>query len=335
MRLILLLLLPLSAIAQTYELQLTVVDVADDSPLAFVGVQLTPGTTGGQTGEDGTIVLRANRGSYTLRASYTGYAPFEQEILLREDMVATLRLEATSAQLQTVTITDRADQLALSRPVMGVERLTAGDIESIPTVLGERDVLRSLQLRAGVSSAGEASNGISVRGGTIDQNLLLYDGAPVFTPTHLFGLFSVFTPDAVGGVDLYRGNIPARFGGRVASVLDVQSKVPTTERTEIRGGIGIVSSHLAIETPLDKEKKLSLLLAGRGGFNDFVFPIVKRLKNTESRFADATLKLRYQPGDNDIVTPVGFLQSGLLPDRSTQRSGRHTRYGQSVCLPDP
>ena len=308
MRLLLFLLLTATSLLaqQEIELRLTVLDVASEAPLTFVSVQLAPGTVAGQTDERGRLTLRARPGVYVLRASYTGYAPFEQELQLREDMDATLRMEATAAELQTVTVTDRNDQLALSRPTMGVERLTAGDIESIPTVLGERDVLRSLQILAGVASAGEASNGVSVRGGTIDQNLLLYDGAPVFTPTHLFGLFSVFTPDAVGGVDLYRGNIPARFGGRIASVLDVRSKSPARERTEIRGGLGLVSSHLSLETPLDKQRRLGLLAAVRGSFTDFLFPIVERLQNTEARFADATLKLDYRPGDRDIVTFSGF-----------------------------
>ncbi|MBB4079265.1 hypothetical protein GGR28_001885 [Lewinella aquimaris] len=306
MKVFLLLLLSAGLMSQTYLVQLTVVDVADDAPLPFVSVQLHPGGTSGQTDEAGNITLRAPRGSYILRASYTGYAPFEQEILLRQNIEATLRLETTAEQLQTVTVTDRDLRSELVRARMGVERLSAEQLQSLPTVLGERDVLRSLQLLPGVTSAGEASNGISVRGGTIDQNLLLYDGAPVFTPTHLFGLFTVFTPDAVGGVDLYRGNIPARFGGRVAAVLDVTSKTPSPERTEIRGGIGVVSSNLSIETPLDKAGKLALLLAARGSYSDFVFPVIKRLKDTKSRFADATLKLRYRAGDKNFLTLSGF-----------------------------
>ena len=305
MLLLVLLSLPLWAQEQ-YELRLTVLDVADDSPLSFVSVQLSPGNIGGQTDAAGQLTLTARRGGYLLRASYTGYASFEQEIVLRDDLEATLRLEATAAELQTVTVTEQNNRLALDRPTMGVERLSASDMESIPTVLGERDVLKSIQLLAGVASAGEASNGVSIRGGTIDQNLLLYDGAPVFTPTHLFGLFSVFTPDAVGGVDLYRGNIPARYGGRIASVLDVRSQAPTRERTEVRGGIGLVSSHLTLETPLDRSEKVSLLLAARGSLTDLVFPAVERLRNTESRFADATLRLQYQPGDRDIFSLTGF-----------------------------
>ncbi|MCP9236468.1 TonB-dependent receptor domain-containing protein [Lewinella sp. JB7] len=306
MRTLICLLLPMFLAGQSYRLKLSVLDHVTEEPLPYVSVYLTPGGVGGLTDEEGIIILQAPRGSYDLHATYTGYAAFEQEILLRDHLEANLRLEPTTEQLQTVTVTDRADQLALTRPRMGVERLTAEALASIPTVLGERDVLKSLQLLAGVSSAGEASNGISVRGGTVDQNLLLLDGAPVFAPTHLFGLFTVFTPDAVSGVDLYRGNIPSRFGGRVASVLDVRSKVPDTERTEVRGGIGLVSSHLGIETPLDRRKRLGLLITARGGFNDFVFPLVERLKDTRSRFGDATLRLRYRAGERDFVTASGF-----------------------------
>ncbi len=293
-------------VGQTYTLTLTVLDHVTDMPLEYVSVRLTPAGASGTTDQQGAITLSAPADRYTLRASFTGYRSFEEALDLRQDLSATLRLEPVVEQLQTVTVTERSERELLARPIMGVERLTAAEIESIPTVLGERDVLKSLQLTAGVTSAGEASNGISVRGGTIDQNLLLLDGAPVFTPTHLFGLFSVFTPDALGTVDLYRGNIPARFGGRVTSVVDVRTRVPSGERTEIRGGVGVVSSHLSVEGPLDRGKKVAGLLAVRGGIHDPVFSLIRRLKNTRSRFADATLSLRYRAGDNDIVSLTGF-----------------------------
>ena len=295
---------PLAAGGQTVRLQLTVLNVEDDRPLSYVSLQLLPGGTGGVTDEEGNLTLTVQPGTYTLRASYTGYATFAEEFTLNEDTEATLRLEPTAEQLQTVTVTDGSDREKLRRARMGVESLSAGELESIPNVFGELDVLKSLQTLAGVASAGEASNGISVRGGTIDQNLLLYDGAPIFTPTHLFGVFTVFTPDAIGGVDLYRGNVPARFGGRIASVLDVRSKSPNEERTEINGGIGLVSSNLSVDTPLGK--RFGLLLATRGSFTDFFFPLVDRLKNTESRFADATLRLTYRPGPRDNLSLTGF-----------------------------
>lgn len=294
------------ASAQRGELRLTVLDLATDQPLEFVAVQLSPGNFGGSTDAAGGVILRLPLGNYAIRASLTGYRAFADSISFTGDSEAILRIEPTAEQLQTVTVTETTGRDALTRPIMGVERLTSEELESIPTVLGERDVLKSLQLIAGVTSAGEASNGLSVRGGTIDQNLLLYDGAPVFTPTHLFGLFSVFTPDAVGTADLYRGNIPARYGGRISSVLDVRSRIPSAERTEIRGGIGFVASHLSIETPLDEAKRLALLLAVRGGTQNFAFPLVARLEKTRSHFGDATLHLRYRAGENDFFTVTSF-----------------------------
>ena len=291
---------------QEVSFRLVLTDASTGKPLPFVPVQLQPGNHAANTDERGRVEFRLLPGSYTLRASYTGYADFEETFRLSEESEGVLGLTPTAETLTTVVVTDQDARNQLDRAVTGVERLTATELESIPTVLGERDVLKSLQLLPGVTAAGEASNGLSVRGGTLDQNLLLLDGAPVFTPTHLFGLFTVFTPDAVGGVDLYRGNVPARFGGRVSSVLDVQTKSPNAERTEIWGGLGLVSSHLSVETPLDRAGKLGLLVAARGGFNDFLFGLNRRLRGTQSRFGDATLKLQYRPTDRDLITLTGF-----------------------------
>lgn len=300
------LLAPALSPAQNFQLSLIIQDMEAKTPLSFVSVQLMPGGAGGTSDEAGRIRFNLVAGRYTIRASFTGYSDYERTILLNDDRELVIKLEPTAELLETVVVTDQDARLELSRPQMGVERLTARELESIPSVLGERDVLRSLQLLPGVTSAGEASNGISVRGGSIDQNLLLLDGAPVFTPTHLFGLFTVFTPDAVGGIDLYRGNIPARFGGRVSSVVDVQSKIPNAASPVIKGGIGLVSSNLSIETPLGKSRKWHVLAAARGGFNDFAFSLIKRLQETKSRFGDATIKLRYQPGEKDLLTFSGF-----------------------------
>jgi outer membrane receptor protein involved in Fe transport len=304
--LLLTLLLGTCVYAQDFTLSLRAIDNQTEETLPFLSVQLSPGGASGTMDERGQLKFKLRGGQYTIRASFTGYAEFEEVVLLEGDRNFTIRMEPTSEVLETVVVTDQDARLNLSRPQMGVERLSAQELESIPTVLGERDVLRSLQLLPGVSAAGEASNGISVRGGTLDQNLLLLDGAPVFTPTHLFGLFTVFTPDAVGGIDLYRGNIPARFGGRVSSVVDVRSRTPNSESLILKGGIGLVSSNLSVETPIGKSGKWNVLLAGRGGFNDFAFSLVDRLQDTKSRFGDATLKLRYRPSEKDLVTLTGF-----------------------------
>ncbi len=317
--------------AQELQLDITAVDLSTSDRLPFVSVQLSPGGASGTTDDRGQLTLKLKPARYTIRASYTGYAPYEKTVLLNDSRRFTIRMEPVATDLETVVVTDQDARFDLKRPQMGVVRLSSKELESIPAVLGERDVLRTLQLMPGVTSAGEASNGISVRGGTIDQNLLLLDGAPVFTPTHLFGLFTVFTPDAIGGIDLYRGNIPARFGGRVSSVVDVRTKTPNSDETIIKGGIGLVSSNLGIETPLGNSGKWSLLAAARGGLNDFAFSLIDRLEGTRSRFADATLKLRYRPSDKDLFTLTGFYAGdfyqvdlltsiGGLPSTSNQYS---------------
>ncbi|MEL6140299.1 MAG: TonB-dependent receptor [Bacteroidota bacterium] len=291
---------------ESYILEIRTVSEETNTALAFVNLQIEGTDLGGTSDENGNWRVRVPAGKTVVLASFIGYEDEKATVDISGDTRLTLSLYSIAEQLETVIVSDDDASERIERPLMGVERLSMKQIQTLPVALGEVDVFRSLQLLSGVSSAGEASNGLSVRGGTIDQNLVLLDGAPIFTPTHLFGLFSVFTPDAVGAVDLYRANIPSRFGGRIASVVDVRSRIPNTEKFKMQGGIGIVSSHLSIETPVTKDKKLQLLAAGRGGFNDFVFGLVERLKNTRSWFADGTLKLRYRASEKNIFTLSGF-----------------------------
>ena len=136
-------------------------------------------------------------------------------------------------QLSEVVLLAKKRNQNIETPQMGVLELNIRDLIKVPTVMGEFDVLKSITLMAGVNSSGDVSNGVSIRGGSLDQNLMLYDGAPVFNPTHLFGLFSVFTPDVISGVDIYRANIPAKYGGRIASVLEIKVKNPYIDSFKI------------------------------------------------------------------------------------------------------
>lgn len=172
--------------------------------------------------------------------------------------------------------------------------------------MGEFDVFRGMTLVAGVNNAGDVSNGLSVRGGSLDQNLLLYECAPIFNPTHMFGLVSVFTPGALSSVDLYRANIPSRYGGRVASVLDVKAKNPYVDKFKLSGGIGLMSSRLTLESPIIKDR-LMTFASFRAGFTDFLLPIFsERLKKTKAKFGDGTLKLLYLPSEKDQISFTGF-----------------------------
>ncbi|MFK8161917.1 MAG: carboxypeptidase-like regulatory domain-containing protein [Lewinella sp.] len=291
---------------ETYLVTITVNDGETREPLSFVSLQVLGTAEGGLTDETGRWNIRLPQGYYTFVASFIGYANDTLSTKITEPKALGIQLISASATLSTVTVTTNDARDRLERPLMGVERLNIKQIEALPLALGEVDVFKGLQLISGVSSAGEASNGLSVRGGTIDQNLLLLDGAPLFTPTHLFGLFSIFTPDAVGSVNLYRANIPARYGGRLASVVNVQTRSPNTQNFKLQGGVGLVSSRLAVEAPLTKDGRLQVLAAGRFGFNDFLFGLVERLRNTKSRFADGSLKLRYLANDKNIFTFSGF-----------------------------
>lgn len=292
--------------AQTFTVSMVTTDAATDLPLGYVNVQVAGTSAGGTTDENGRLKVQLPPGEVTILASFLGYETKTTKTTISGATRIVLALAPTAQLLETIEVSSNDASERMERPLMGVERLSIQEIEILPVALGEVDVFRGLQLLSGVNSAGEASNGLSIRGGTVDQNLVLLDGAPIFTPTHLFGLFSVFTPDAVGSVDLYRANIPSRYGGRVSSVLDVRSRNPSSDKFKMQGGIGLVSSHLSIETPLTKDKKLQVLAAGRGGFNDFVFGFIERLKNTRSRFVDGTLKLRYNLNEQNIVTFSGF-----------------------------
>ena len=175
-------------------------------------------------------------------------------------------MQVEEQQLSEVVLLARKRNQNIESSQMGVLELNIRDLIKAPSALGEFDVLKSISLMAGVNNSGDISNGVSIRGGSLDQNLLLFDGAPVFNPTHLFGLFSVFTPDVIAGVDIYRANIPAKYGGRIASVLEIKVKNPYTDKFKLEGGIGLMSSRLAITTPLIKDK-LMLIAGGRAGFS--------------------------------------------------------------------
>ena len=291
---------------QNITVRIVVQDSLTGEALPYVNVQIANSPQGGMTDEAGTYSFVTQPGDRTILVSSVGYGGYRSRISVQAPLELTVRLVPIASTLETVTVSSDNAADRLTRPVMGVKQLNIREIEILPVALGEVDVFRGLQLLSGVNSAGEASNGLSIRGGTVDQNLVLLDGAPIFTPTHLFGLFSVFTPDAVGSVDLYRANVPAQFGGRIASVVDVRTRNPDSDRLKLQGGIGLVSSRLSLETPLTTDNRLKVLAAVRVGLNDFVFQAFDRLKNTRSKFGDATLKLRYQADPRNIFTLSGF-----------------------------
>ena len=305
---LLFLLSPLCIIAQSEEHEVTfqVSNVYTATPIENATIFIKPCECGGVTDSNGFYTTTLPEGEYRIHISHINYIERTESINLNKDYSLEVGLVENEEQLSEVIITAKKTNDNLRSPEMGVVNLESKDLKKIPAPLGEFDVLRSMTLLAGVNNAGEVSNGISIRGSSLDQNLILYDYAPVFNPTHLFGLFSVFTPDMIASTDLYKANIPTRYGGRIASVVDVKVKSPYVDKFKLSGGVGLVSSRLAIETPVIKDK-LMLGAGIRGGFTGFLLPMFsKRLKNTKARFADGTLKLLYLPTKNDQISFTGF-----------------------------
>ncbi len=292
--------------AQEYKMSFKVIEEATGKPLENTDIFIQPCSCGGITDVSGLFSKYLTEDTYLVTISYVGFKKDVRTVLLNKETLIEIHLQEDKEQLSEVILNAKSISNSLESPQMGVIQLQAKDLKKIPAAIGEFDVLRGMTLLAGVNSAGEVSNGVSVRGGTLDQNLILYDHAPIFNPTHLFGLFSVFTPDMISSVELYRANIPARYGGRSTSALDIKVKNPYVEKLKLSGGIGFVSSRLLLETPIVKDK-LMINIGARVGFTQFWLPsISEQLKNTKTNFFDSTLKLLYLPTKKDQIFFTGF-----------------------------
>ncbi|MEA5260232.1 TonB-dependent receptor [Arcicella aquatica] len=251
----------------------------------------------------GNYQLYLPPGEYVIKVSHVGYKPYRTKLTLKADTKLDVTLEDVSKTLEEVIVSSQATRKSIQTPSLGVTLLSIKGIKKLPAMMGEVDIIRSLQTLPGVSSVGEGSNGINVRGGNVDQNLIYIDEAPIFNPTHLFGLFSVFASDAIRELELYKGSIPSRFGGRTASVLDIKMTDPSLEKFKLSGGIGLVSNRAMVEVPIIKEK-LSVVVAGRVSFNDFLFKWIgpDNMRNTRANFYDVATKVYFRPNKNNTIS---------------------------------
>lgn len=248
-------------------------------------------------------------GKYTIQYQYVGYKTITKEIELSSNQKIDIEIAEDKIELQEVVISaDRPEQNVRSTE-MSVNKLGIKDISKIPALFGEVDVVRSIQLLPGVSSVGEGSSGFNVRGGSIDQNLILLDEAPVYNSAHLFGFFSVFNPDAVKDVKLFKGGIPAQYGGRLSSILDVRLKDGNSKRISGQGGIGTIFSRLTLEAPIKKDKG-SIIIAGRRSYLDVLLaPALANnqdLKGLKLYFYDFTAKANYSITKKDKLYVSGY-----------------------------
>ena len=255
----------------------------------------------------GNYSLTLDEGNYTLVYSYIGYSKVEKSIELTRDLKISLELQPQQHQLKEIEITSEKNDKNVVKPEMSTFRMDIKTIQRIPALMGEVDIIKAIQLLPGVQSVGEGSSGFSVRGGAPDQNLILLDEATVYNASHLMGFFSVFNNDAIKDVKLYKGDIPANYGGRLASVLDVRMNEGNSKKFEVNGGIGIIASRLTIEAPILKDR-CSFILSGRRTYADIFLPLSsnKALQNNRLYFYDLNAKINYRINDNNQVFLSGY-----------------------------
>ena len=299
--------LPASLIAQTHTISGYVKDAATGEVLIGANVYDLKTLQGTASNRYGFFSLTLPADSVFLRVSFVGYHPFNRVILLHEDMEMNVELQPAN-ELEELVIHGEAVEKIEERSQMSSINLPIRQIKSIPAFLGEVDVLKAVQLLPGVQSGNEGSSGIFVRGGSPDQNLILLDGVPVYNVSHLFGFFSVFNADAINNVELIKGGFPARYGGRLSSVLDITMKEGNRKKFSGSGSIGVVASKLTLEGPLVKDKG-SFIVSGRRTYLDLLArPFIKRSidGNAGYYFYDFNVKANCKLGARDRLYLSGY-----------------------------
>lgn len=273
---------------------------------ATVSLNERPGT-GTTTNVYGFYSLTLSQGDYTVNYSYLGYKPQSFTFSLQADTTITVELSDEEVELQEVVISATRPEDNFQDVKMSREELQIEKIKSLPALFGEVDVLRTVQLLPGVQSAGEGTTGLFVRGGSADQNLVLLDEATVFNPSHFLGFFSVFNPDAIKNLEIYKGGIPARFGGRLSSILDIQMKEGNNKKYSVSGGIGSISSRLTVEGPIVKDQS-SFILSGRRTYADLFLKLSsdEDIRNNTLYFYDFNAKANYQFNDKHKIFASGY-----------------------------
>lgn len=262
---------------------------------------------GAITNSYGYFSLLVPQGQYKLRIQFIGYDSKEFYVTVRENKLVNIELVERAVQLDNITVRGEKPDRNVSSIEMGNTRLSPKQIETVPVLFGEPDILKTIQLLPGVKSAGEGNSGFFVRGGGIDQNLILLDEAPVYNASHLLGFFSVFNSEAIRDANLLKGSIPAEYGGRASSVLDIKMKEGNLKDYSLSGSVGLISSNLTLEGPIKKEKS-SFMISGRRTYADMFLKLSKdeELKNTSLYFYDLNLKTNFKINERNRLYLSGY-----------------------------
>lgn len=294
---------------EKFTLSGTISDKNSNETLIGVTIYIPELQTGTMTNEYGFYSITLPKNTYKISISYVGYSSISETINLSKNIRKNFGLNETANQLEEVVIESNVEKLNIRTPQMSLNRLSSKTIKQIPVVLGEADIIKSITLLPGVTTAGEGASGFNVRGGAADQNLILLDEATVFNSSHVFGFFSVFNPDVIKDVSLYKGGIPARYGGRLASVLDIYQKEGNNKEFKTNGGIGLVSSRLLLEGPIKKEKS-AFLIGGRASYAHLFLALTNN-KN-KAYFYDVNTKINFKINDNNNLYFSGYFGKDIV-----------------------
>ncbi len=286
-----------------------VTDGKDGDPLAGVVIRYSGAKTGITTNGKGIFEIELPTGNYTFQISLMGYEPLTQKVKLIENGKADFELFQETHDLEEVTVL--GDQSKATKAQMSMVKINTKILKELPVMMGEPDVIKSIVMMPGIQSVGEMSSGFNVRGGNTDQNLVLLDGAPVFNTSHLFGFFSMINPDGVQDVTLFKGGIPASYGERVASIMDVQMKEGNISGLKLYGGLGVINSRATLEGPFKKDKKSSFLIGGRSTYSDWILRQTKneQFMNSVAHFYDLNGNTNLVLGENNRLNLMGYMSS--------------------------
>lgn len=273
---------------------------------------------GTATNSYGFYSLTAPKGEYTLVISYIGYETVEKSISLTKNLDLSIAIGSKSELKEVVISSNKPNNDNVAAPQMGVEKLNMSQINNVPVLLGEKDILKTISLLPGVKAASEGNTGFYVRGGASDQNLILLDEATVYNASHLFGFFSTFNSDAIKDVSLYKGGMPAEYGGRLSSVLDVKMNDGNNKDYTVQGGLGLISSRIKVEGPIVEDKG-SFMISARRTYIDLFLKASSdsTIKGSTLYFYDLNAKANYHFDDKNAVYLSGYFGKDVLGLKNT------------------
>ncbi len=286
-----------------------VLDGKSKDPLIGANITVRDLKIGAVTNQEGKFELFLTPGFHAISYSYVNFEEKIVDLEIYSDGELNIELEETPTLLDEIVVVDRAAR-EITTSGIGQTQLSLKEIKRAPAMLGEVDLIKQVQVLPGVTTAGEAASGFNVRGGSVDQNLILYDGLPVFNSSHVFGFFSSFNSEAIRDVTFFRGGIPAEYGGRVSSVLDIRSKEGSYEKWNASGGIGMVSTNLMINGPI-KRDKTSVTASFRTTYSDWLINTVRSnyvgLDKSAVTFYDGAAKLTHLFNEKTKFTLSGYV----------------------------